>query len=43
MDLSQRKDEEQFRQVERALLYADDAARKIAKIAGRSSQGWGRS
>lgn len=33
MDSAQKKDEEQFRQVERALLYADDAARKIAKIA----------
>lgn len=32
MDAQQKKDEEQFRQVERALLYADDAARKIAKI-----------
>lgn len=34
MDARQKKDEEHFRQVERALLYADDAARKIAKIAG---------
>jgi hypothetical protein len=33
MDASQKQDEAQFRQVERALLYADDAARKIAKIA----------
>lgn len=30
----QRRDEEQFRQVERALLYADDAARRIGEIAG---------
>ena len=33
MDPQQRKDEEHFRQVERALLYADDAARKIGRIA----------
>lgn len=29
----QLREEEHFRQVERALLYADDAARKIAEIA----------
>lgn len=28
----QRRDEEHFRQVERALLYADDAARRIGEI-----------
>ena len=33
MDPAQKRDEEHFRQVERALLYADDAARKIGKIA----------
>ena len=30
----QQREEEHFRQVERALLYADDAARKIGEIAG---------
>lgn len=29
----QLREEEQFRQVERALLYADDAARKVGEIA----------
>lgn len=33
MDPEQQRDEAQFREVEKALLYADDAARKIAKIA----------
>jgi hypothetical protein len=33
MDSKQKQDEDHFRQVERALLYADDAARKIGKIA----------
>ena len=33
MDPQQKRDEEHFRQVERALLYADDAARKIGRIA----------
>jgi hypothetical protein len=33
MDPSQKKDEEHFRQVERALLFVDDAARKVSRIA----------
>lgn len=33
MDPEQQRDEEHYRQIERALLYADDAARKIGKIA----------
>jgi len=36
MDLTEQvREEEHFRQVERALLYADDAARKIGEIAAR--------
>lgn len=33
MDAEQERDEQHFRKVERALLYADDAARKIGRIA----------
>lgn len=35
MDAEQKRDEEHFRQVEKALLYADDAARKIGRVADR--------
>lgn len=38
VDPEQRRDEEHYRQIERALLYADDAARKIGKIADELSR-----
>lgn len=33
MDPQQKKDEEHYRRIESAMLYADDAARKIGRIA----------
>lgn len=33
MDPQQKQDEEHFRRIESAMLYADDAARRIARIA----------
>lgn len=38
MDAQQKQDEAHFRQVERALLYADDAARRILGIADELSR-----
>jgi hypothetical protein len=35
MDPEQKRDERQFRQVEKALLYIDDAARQVGRIAAK--------
>lgn len=39
MDPEQKRDEQRYRQIERALLFADDAARRIAQIAEEIKQG----
>lgn len=40
MDPAQKRDEQHFRQVEKALLYVDDAARQVGRIAdGLESDG----
>lgn len=38
MDPKQKQDEEHFRRIEAAILYADDAARRIGRMAGELEQ-----